>query len=54
MPVTFPPLAEQNCGEWCGREVAATTLDQGPDDDEPLDWDNHPSLSPAERNPSLR
>jgi hypothetical protein len=36
-------------------EVAATTLDQGPDDDdEPLDWDNHPSLSPAERNPSLR
>jgi hypothetical protein len=35
-------------------EVAATTLDQDPDDDERLDWDNHPSLSPAERNPSLR
>lgn len=25
-----------------------------PDDDEPLDWSNHPSLTAAERNPSLR
>ena len=36
------------------RDVAATTLDQDPDDDERLDWDNHPSLTASERNPSLR